>query len=67
MICITLVLLFLNILNNVDHGAVPSASVALKDDLGIDNVMLGTLGSLVFLGTLTGSFFAAIFINKFKL
>ena len=29
---------FIYMFVNLDHGALPSATVALKDDLGIDNV-----------------------------
>lgn len=43
-----------NLLINVDHGTIPAATVKLKTDLGIDNVALGFLGSLVFMGLTLG-------------
>ena len=44
-----------NLLINVDHGTIPAATVKLKTDLGIDNVALGLLGSLVFFGLTLGN------------
>jgi fucose permease len=49
---------------NVDHGALPCATVALKEDLNIDNVQLGSLGSLVFFGIVIGSICAAFILSK---
>lgn len=46
-----------NLLINIDHGTIPAATVKLKEDLGIDNVALGFLGSLVFFGLTLGNFF----------
>ena len=56
----------LNLLQNIDHGALPSATIALKDDLGISNVELGTLGSLVFFGLIVGSLCAAFILSNFS-
>jgi len=56
-------LFIMDILLNVDHGALPSASIALKKDLGIDNLQQGSLGSLVFFGLCFGSVFATIVMN----
>ena len=39
---------------NVDHGTIPAATVVMKEDLDLDNVSLGILGSLVFLGLALG-------------
>ena len=47
---------FCNLLINVDHGTIPAATLSLKNDLGVDNVALGFLGSLVFLGLTLGKF-----------
>ncbi len=43
-----------NLLINIDHGSIPAATLNLKQDLNIDNVQLGILGSLVFLGLTFG-------------
>lgn len=45
----------LNILINVDHGAIPAATTILKKDLNLDNVSLGVIGSLVYLGLVLGA------------
>lgn len=47
-------LFFCNLLINVDHGTIPASTVYLKKDLGIDNVALGFLGSVVYLGLTFG-------------
>lgn len=50
------VLIFLtNLLINVDHGSLPAATLNIKSDLNIDNVKLGVLGSLVYLGLTFGT------------
>ena len=41
-------------LANVDHGAIPAATKVLKDDLYLNNQQLGSLGSIVFIGIVTG-------------
>lgn len=61
---ITAFIFFLDILINVDHGALPAAAVAIKEDLKLPNVQFGTLGSLVFLGLMSGSIFATFIVNK---
>ena len=53
----------MDILINVDHGALPAASVFLKKDLNLDSVKLGILGSLVFGGLVFGSICATFFVN----
>ena len=55
---------FLDILINVDHGALPAALVALKHDVGLVDVQLGSLGSLVFVGLLFGSVCATFVLNR---
>ena len=54
---------FMDILINVDHGALPAATVFLKKDLNLDSVKLGVLGSLVFGGLVFGSLCATLFVN----
>ena len=45
----------LNILINCDHGAIPAGTTELKRDNNLNNVQLGTIGSLVYLGLVFGS------------
>jgi hypothetical protein len=40
---------------NIDHGIIPAATTQLKEDLKMDNVDLGVLGSLVYLGLVMGN------------
>lgn len=56
----------MDILVNVDHGAVPSAAVAIKTEYDMPNVKFGTLGSLVYLGLVTGSLCGAIILGNLK-
>jgi len=61
---IFLILFFINLLINVDHGAIPAATTTLKRELGLDMVSLGTIGSLVYLGLVLGALSAGpIFSN----
>ena len=46
---------FCNFLINIDHGTIPASTLHLKKDLGIDNVALGFLGSIVYLGLTFGN------------
>jgi len=48
---------------NFDHGSVPAASKDIKEEMNINNEMLGGLGSLVFLGIITGSLFGTVIFN----
>ena len=56
-----LLVLFMNVLINVDHGVMPAGSIVIKEDLGINNTEYGLLGSLVFFGLTLGSI-AATFL-----
>ena len=47
---------------NLDHGIIPACSSQLRAELMIDDVSLGLLGSIVFLGIVLGSI--ARFLNK---
>jgi len=61
---IFLLIFYLNILVNVDHGAIPAATTVLKRELNLDNVALGTIGSIVYLGLVLGAISAGpIFAN----
>ena len=45
-----------NFFINIDHGTIPASTLNLKSDLGLDNVALGFIGSIVFLGLTFGMF-----------
>ena len=45
----------INVLINVDHGAIPAGTTELKKENNLDNVELGIIGSLVYLGLVLGS------------
>eukprot|EP00347_Sterkiella_histriomuscorum_P015691 403356061 len=55
-----------NLLINIDHGSIPAATLNLKKDLNIDNVELGVLGSLVYLGLTVGSMVATPIFSYMK-
>ena len=52
--------LFMNILINVDHGVMPAGSIVIKDYLGVNNTEYGLLGSVVFMGLTAGSIGATL-------
>jgi MFS family permease len=63
---IFLLIFMLNILINVDHGAIPAATTILKRELGLDNVSLGTIGSLVYLGLVLGAISAGPIFSAYS-
>ena len=54
-LCELLQQVIINILVNVDHGAIPAGTTTLKKENNLDNVELGIIGSLVYLGLVLGS------------
>lgn len=58
--------LFVNMLINLDHGIIPACTYELKRDLFIDDLFLGFLGSLVFVGLMTGSLSSGILFTKYS-
>ena len=40
---------------NVDHGILPAATTELREELHLDDIWIGMLGSLVYLGLVLGS------------
>jgi len=44
------------LLINIDHGILPAASIAIKGDLGLNNLQYGMVGSSVFAGLTAGKF-----------
>ena len=57
---------FLDVLINLDHGALPAAATAIKEETQMPNVKIGSLGSMVFLGLVCGSICGTIVLGKFK-
>jgi sugar phosphate permease len=60
---IFLLIFFVNVLINFDHGAIPAATTIMKRDLDLDNIALGTIGSLVYLGLVLGAISAGPIFN----
>ena len=55
----TLILLFaMNFIRVFDNGVMPAIVVTLKERHGMDEIQLGYLGSLVYIGEATGSLLA---------
>ena len=52
---IFILICFINILINCDHGAIPAGTKELKDAKNLSNMQLGSIGSLVYLGLIMGS------------
>ena len=48
----------MNFIRVFDNGILPAMIVTLKEDYGMDEVQLGYLGSLVFIGEVAGSLIA---------
>ena len=44
-----------NVFCNVDHGSLPGCSNEIKDDVGLNDLEFGTLGSVVYGGITFGS------------
>lgn len=44
-----------NVIVNFDHGIIPACTQHLKDEMNIDDLFLGILGSMVFAGLMSGS------------
>jgi hypothetical protein len=63
---IFLLLFVINILINVDHGAIPAATKILKRDLMMDNISLGIIGSLVYLGLVFGAITATMIFQMYS-
>jgi hypothetical protein len=59
------VFLILQITMNLDHGTVPAATDEIRQDLKIDDNVLGLFASLVFVGNLIGKIYFIYFLNSF--
>lgn len=56
---------FINILLNVDHGAIPAATTILMNELNIDSFSLGVIGSILFFGLTCGAIVAGPLFNNY--
>ena len=59
------VVLFLNLLINFDHGVMPAAAIRMQEDLDLNNMQFGWLGSIVFIGLTLGKLTAQANTAKF--
>lgn len=60
-----LVVCLSNIILNFDNGILPAASVEMMNDLVLDEISYGLLGSIIYLGLVVGSFLAGVLYQKF--
>ena len=60
------VLCFTNILLNIDQGVLPACTNELMQDLNLEEVKFGMLGSLMYIGLIGGSFAAGYIFQKFS-
>ena len=63
---IFLLICLINILINLDRGAIPAATTEIKDKNNISNAELGMVGSLLFLGLTLGSLMGGYFFSKYS-
>ncbi len=57
-------LLFFNLVINIDHGVMPAGAITIKQQLGVSNTEYGLLGSIVFFGLVLGSLAATFVYNS---
>lgn len=60
MFCVT------NIILNIDQGVLPAASVEMMNDLEMNKIEFGLLGSLMYIGLISGSLIAGFAYQRFK-
>lgn len=60
------VICFTNILLNIDQGVLPACTNELMEDLHLEEVKFGMLGSLMYIGLIAGSFVAGYIYQKFS-
>ena len=63
---IFILIFFINMVTNFDHGAIPAATTTLKNNLNIDNFQLGIIGSLVYLGLVFGALSAGFIFQNYS-
>lgn len=62
---IFLLIVLINMIINFDHGAIPAATTTLMNELNLDHVAIGMIGSLVFLGLTLGASSAGPLFNNY--
>lgn len=62
--CSALIFL-LDMVNNLDHGAIPASITVIQSDLGLSNTQMGSLGSAVFFGIMVGAVASSMVFKKF--
>jgi MFS family permease len=55
-----------NVFVNFDHGIIPACTFKLKEELMIDDLFLGVLGSMVFMGLMSGSLVSGYMFTKYQ-
>jgi predicted MFS family arabinose efflux permease len=60
MFCIT------NIILNIDQGVLPAATVEMMRDLNMNKIEFGLMGSLMYIGLISGSLIAGFAYQKFS-
>ena len=63
---IFLLICLINILVNLDRGAIPAATTEIKEKIKISNAQLGMIGSLLFLGLILGSLTGGYIFSKYS-
>jgi hypothetical protein len=53
---IFVIFMITNLVMNMDHGIMPACTKEIKDDLDIEETMLGLFGSMVYFGNFLGIF-----------
>jgi len=63
---IYIVSLITNTFINFDHGIMPACTFKLKQELQIDDLFMGLLGSMVFMGVTSGSLISGVLFTKYE-
>lgn len=63
-VLVLLYIFYLDILINIDHGAIPAGISDMSKDLDMEAEKLGLLGSMVFFGLFLGSLSASVFFYR---
>ena len=63
---IYIVSLITNTFINFDHGIMPACTFKLKQELMIDDLFMGLLGSMVFMGLTSGSLVSGVLFTKYE-
>jgi MFS family permease len=62
---IFILIVIIDILLNVDHGAIPAATTILMNELKLDSFSLGVIGSILFFGLTCGAIAAGPLFNNY--